>query len=76
MTRDNAIWTVLLIAGVLGYLGGHYDVLQKAFPGLSQAWSARIELFSGLVGLIAGALRMSPLDLSEEGKLAARAGKL
>jgi hypothetical protein len=65
LTRDSMIITVTLIAGVLGFLGGHFELMTKAFPGLGLAWQARIELISGLVAVAAGVLRMSPLALSQ-----------
>lgn len=66
LTRDGAIWWVAIIGGVLGFLGGHFELLQKAFPGVGPAWNARIELFAGIVALIGGFLRMSPLALSAD----------
>lgn len=71
-TRDGAIWLVMVIGGVLGFLSGHFDLLQKAFPSVGPAWSARLELVSGLVALIGGFLRMSPLALSPDHPLATK----
>jgi hypothetical protein len=69
-TRDSAWWWLLLIAGGATFLGGHYDLITKAFPGVSSAWQARLELIGGVATFIAGYLRMSPLALSQSSELA------
>ena len=63
-TRDGSIWLVLFIGGLAGFLGGHFDLLAKAFPGVSTAWEARVELVSALSGFVGAYLRMSPAALS------------
>lgn len=69
LTRDGAIWWVLFLGGVAGFLGGHFDLLTKAF-GLGPVWQARIELVSALSGFVGAFLRMSPAALSTQNPLA------
>lgn len=69
-TRDSALWWLLIISGVVGFLGGHYELLTRAFPSIGLVWQARIELLSGLLALIGTYLRMSPLRLSRNSELA------
>lgn len=68
MTRDSYAWPLLLAAGVLTYLGAHFDILTASFPSLDAAWEARIELLSGLVAAVSGVAWKSPLRLSDRGK--------
>lgn len=70
MTRDSALWWVVLFASVLTYLSGHFELLGEAFPGLSPAWESRIELLAGLSAMVAAYLRLSPLKLSTGSELA------
>jgi hypothetical protein len=68
MTRDSAVWVVVIVSGLLTFLMGHFGLLVDAFPGLSPAWEARIELAAGLLSVVAGVLRMSPLPISPDGR--------
>lgn len=70
LTRDGAVWLILLLGGISGFLLEHYTLLQQAFPGISIAWHARIELFSMIAGVIGGYFRLSPLPLSHDHPLA------
>jgi hypothetical protein len=69
ITRDASLLLVAVVAGLLGFLGAHFELLQQAFPNLSAVWASRIELASGLIAIIAGYLRMSPLRLSRDNNL-------
>lgn len=68
LTRDSALWWLLLIAGGATFLTGHFDLLTKAL-GLSPDWQARIELVGAVATFIAGYLRLSPLPLSRGSEL-------
>lgn len=68
LTRDSALWWLLLVAGAATFLTGHFDVLTKAF-GISETWQARIELIGGFATFVAGYLRLSPLPLSRDSEL-------
>lgn len=70
ITRDSALWWVLIIGGAASFLFAHFDLLQRAFPSLTLMWQARIELVSGFATFVAGYLRMSPLALSHSSELA------
>lgn len=64
LTRDSALWWLLLVCSVATFLTGHFELLTNAFPSLSPVWQSRIELVGGLGALVATYLRMSPLALS------------
>lgn len=69
LTRDSAMLWLPIVGGVLGFFGGHFDLLQKAFPGVGLEWSARLEIASGLVAVLGAYARKSPLPLSKESEL-------
>ncbi len=73
MTRDSALLWIGLAIAVAGFLGEHFGLLQQAFPTIGPAWHARFELFSGLAGMVAAYLRMSPLALSDDHPLTKQA---
>lgn len=64
LTRDSIAWVFTAAGSLLAALLGHFDLLTKAFPGLSLIWQARIELFSFLISVVSGILMVSPLPLS------------
>lgn len=68
ITRDHWGWWVGIAASVLLALTGHFDLLHRAFPAMSSAWDARLELASMIAGIGAGVMRMSPLPISDQGK--------
>ena len=68
MTRDSRIWTLMIIAAVLANLSSSFGLLHEAFPWMTPAHDARIELASMLIGTLAGVLRMSPLPISPRGR--------
>lgn len=70
MYRDSAIYWLGIIGGLAVALGGHFELVQKAFPGLSAAWEGRIELVAFIVSILSAKASMSPLSLSPEGKQA------
>lgn len=72
MTRDNLIWVVGMVGGVLVAVAGHLDL----FPWLSPQAQHYIELAGFVASVLSGKLGMSPLPLSSEGQLQAKAGKL
>lgn len=69
-TRDGAVWSVLFLGGLAGFLAGHFELLTKAFPTLGTVWQARIELLSALSGFAGAYLRMSPASLSWGNRMA------
>lgn len=69
-TRDGSIWLVLFIGGLAGFLGGHFDLMTKAFPALGATWQARIELVGAIAGFAGAYLRMSPAALSSDHQMA------
>lgn len=69
LTRDSALWWLVLVVTAATYLSTHFELLSKAFPAVSIAWESRLELVAALGGLIAGYLRMSPLKLSTDSEL-------
>lgn len=69
-TRDGVVWAVLAAGGFSGFVLEHYDLLQRAFPFITPAWHARIELISTLAGFFGAYLRLSPLPLSSTHPLA------
>lgn len=70
LTRDGFIWALLAVAGGASFLLDHFGVLQQAFPGITPAWHARIELASMVAGWLGAYLRLSPLPLSWDHPLA------
>ena len=69
MTRDSIVWTLALIAAVATFMAGQFDLLERAF-GFTDQTEARIEFVSGLAGMLAGFMRMSPLALSRDNTMA------
>lgn len=72
MTRDNLIWWFLMVGGVVTAVAGHLDL----FPWISLQAQHWIELAGFIAATVSGKLGMSPLPLSEDGRLQAKAGKL
>jgi hypothetical protein len=72
LTRDSALWWVLLASGVVGVLTGHAKLVHDAFPSAGPAWDSFVELASLLLAVVAAFLRMSPLALSDDHPLATR----
>jgi hypothetical protein len=70
LTRDSALWWVLLVSGIVGVLTGHNNVLHAAFPTMGPQWDARLELFAFALSVVGAFLRMSPLALSQDHPLA------
>ena len=70
LTRDSWLFTVTFIGSVALFLGGHFELLTRAFPALGMIWQARIELVAALAGVLSAYLRMSPLALSQASPLA------
>lgn len=70
MTRDSIVWLFGVIGGIAVFLGGHFGLLQEAFPGITEVWQARIELTSGLMATLSALFRMSPLALNPDNKMA------
>lgn len=68
-TRDGAIWTVTFVTSVIGFLLTQLDTLHAAF-GLAPVWDDRLKFVFGLLGMIAGLLKMSPLALSTSNPMA------
>lgn len=66
--RDSRIYLVTLVLAVCVFLGGQFEMIQEAFPGIDPVWDKRIELAAALLAVIAGKLSMSPLPLSRKGK--------
>lgn len=69
-TRDSAVWWIILLVSVAGYLSAHFELLSHSFPGVSLVWQSRLELLSTVGGLVSAYLRMSPLSLSWGSELA------
>lgn len=69
ITRDSALWWLMMLASLLTYLSGHFNLIQQAFPGLAPVWESRIELASATAGVFAAYMRMSPLRLSPSSEL-------
>lgn len=69
MTRDSAMLWLPIIGGLLGFLSGHFQLLQMAFPGLGPEWNARIELLSAAIAFTGAYVRKSPLPLSQDSDL-------
>lgn len=71
-TRDSVLWTATLITSFCTFLLGQFDMLKMSFvflsanPQTAQLWQSRLGLISGLAGMIAGFLKMSPLALSPQ----------
>lgn len=63
-TRDGWFWTVTMVLAAAVGLGGHFDLLQRAFPGISTAWEARIELVAFIGSIISAKLGFSPISAS------------
>lgn len=61
LTRDSVIWWLLAIAGAATFGLEHFDLLQRAFPGIAPVWHARIELLGAAAAGVALYLRASPL---------------
>lgn len=69
LTRDSALWWLVLVVTAATYLSTHFALLSKAFPAVSVVWESRLELLAALGGLTATYLRMSPLKLSTDSEL-------
>lgn len=72
MTRDNAIWLVLLAGGAAAYVAGHFD----KFPWIPTQYQGLVDLLGALAAIVGAKLGMSPLKLSDEGKVQVKAGVL
>ena len=70
MTRDSIVWVVGIVASVCVFLGAHFDMVQAAFPAVTDIWQARIELAAACTGFLSALLRMSPLALNPENAMA------
>jgi len=69
LTRDSVLWLILFLAAVVAFLGSHFQLLQAAFPNQVDAQlQSQIELLSGLIGVVAAYLRLSPLPVSDRGR--------
>lgn len=69
LSRDSAILWLPIIGGLLGFLSGHFELVQKAFPGLGPEWNARVELASAVVAFVGAYARTSPLPLSAHSEM-------
>lgn len=65
MTRNSPIWWLGIIAAVLSFSLAHFGLLH-----IDVIWKERIELASGLIGILSAFFRMSPLSLSDDSTLA------
>jgi hypothetical protein len=72
VTRDNLIWVVGLVGGVVVAVAAHLDL----FPWLSPQAQHYIEMAGFIASILSGKFSMSPLPLSVDGQLAAKVGKL
>lgn len=70
MTRDSKWWWLVMAGGALGVFSSHFDLLQ-ACCDLGQKSQALIELASLMVAMVAGKMSMSPLPISDEGRMKA-----
>lgn len=72
-TRDSVMWTALFLTAMAVFLSGHFELMTKAFPSIGLVWQARIELLAAVGGFVAGYMKMSPLALSYNSRLAGTA---
>jgi hypothetical protein len=72
MTRDSLLWTITLVSSIAVFLGGQFDLITQAFPGVTAIWEARIQFVSAITGFLSGYLKMSPLRLSEDNTMAGK----
>jgi hypothetical protein len=72
MTRNSAVWWFGIFGPVLSLLSEEFGLVQEAF-GAGPVWGSRLKLALMFVGVISAYLRMSPLALSENSKLAGTA---
>lgn len=70
MTRDSRLWWLVMAGGVLGVFSSHFDLLQACCE-LGDRAQAFIELASIVVAMLAGKMSMSPLPISDEGRMKA-----
>lgn len=70
MKRDSIIWIIGLVASVCVFLSAHFNMVQEAFPGVTPIWQARIELAAVFTGFLSALLRMSPLPLHPDNRMA------
>ena len=70
-TRDSQLWLWTIAVAVLAGVTANLELVREAFPGISPAVEARIQLASLLVGIGAGVARMSPLPISHAGRVVA-----
>jgi len=68
MTRDSRLWWVLIVGSMLTAIATNTSMIDPLIPAasLDQA-HAVINLLSLIVGIVAGKLATSPLDISEKG---------
>ena len=66
LTRDSAWLWLPFLTGLSGIALEHFDLLQRAFPGMGATGHARIELAAVMATSISAYLRMSPLAIHPE----------
>jgi hypothetical protein len=62
LTRDSALWVVLLVSGVLTAVSANMNLLQDAFE-MTERTEARIQFAAWLLSVIAAKLSWSPLNI-------------
>lgn len=68
MTRDSIAWELLFWASIAGFLASQFPLVQASI-GLGDEWLHRFQLASALGAFVGGRLGMSPLKLSDHGKV-------
>lgn len=61
LTRDNAVWTIAFIGSVLLFVVMSTDLIPHEYAD-------KVKDVAAVCGFVAGLLRGSPLDLSQQGR--------
>jgi len=72
LTRDSQLLWFGMAVAVLAFTIGNWDLLQEAFPSMPPAVEKLVTFGAGLLGVVFGIMRASPLDITPEGAAAYR----
>lgn len=77
MNRDSKFWWVMMLGAIVMAVSSRMDLIDPLLPPQhTDKVHALIELLSLITGIVSGKMSMSPLPISDEGRMKAIAKDL